>query len=46
MTTVRELEYFFAVERRKSLPRFIFMAKWERIGIKYKQSLNNIRARS
>lgn len=38
---MNELELFLAAEHNKSLPDFIFMAKWKRIAFKYKQSLGN-----
>lgn len=36
---MNELELFLAWERQKSLPRFVFMARWKGIQFKYKRSL-------
>ena len=36
---MNELELFLAGERTRGMRRFIFMAKWEGIKFKYKQSL-------
>lgn len=36
---MNELELFLAWERQKSLPRFIFMARWQSIKYKYNRSL-------
>ena len=34
-----EIQLFFAVERQRQMQRFIFMAKWQGINIKYKRTL-------
>lgn len=36
---MNELQYILAVERQRAMKRFIFMARWDGIKIKYQRSL-------
>lgn len=36
---MHDIQYFFAVERQRTMQRFIFMARWDGIKKKYQRSL-------